>query len=99
MTHVTRAGEAIQASRQPQDSIRKNMEEARNRVALQNHDRLLRRDEVLRLTGLSNSSIWRLCRDGEFPASVRISAQRVGWSERAVQAWINEKLGAENATA
>jgi prophage regulatory protein len=54
--------------------------------------RILRRPEVLRLTGLSASSIRRMERTGEFPMQVRLSLNAVGWREDEVVAWI-EALG------
>lgn len=58
------------------------------------HDRLIRRAEVREQTGLTNSPIDRLMREGKFPKSVPLveGGRAVGWSERAVQKWIAERL-------
>ena len=50
--------------------------------------RLLRRNEVLKRTGLSASTQWRLERAGRFPARVRISEHSVAWHESCVDDWI-----------
>lgn len=50
-------------------------------------DRFLQEKDVLELTSLSRSTLWRQIKSGRFPPSVVISAGRVGWRESAVQAW------------
>lgn len=49
---------------------------------------LLRLPEVLRRTGLSRASLYRLIAARQFPPQVKISARSSAWSERAVQTWI-----------
>jgi prophage regulatory protein len=49
--------------------------------------RLLRLPEVMKLTGLSRATIYRLERAGRFPRRARISDNSVGWYEREVLAW------------
>jgi prophage regulatory protein len=51
--------------------------------------RLLRKAEVLARTGLSDTTIWRLEKRGEFPKGRRLSPGRVGYLESEVQAWID----------
>ena len=41
-------------------------------------DRLLRRREVEKITGISRSSIYRLMPDGEFPRPVKVGPAAVG---------------------
>jgi prophage regulatory protein len=53
--------------------------------------RVLRRKEVIRLTGLSASTIWRLERRGDFPARLQLGPQAVGWLEDEIHAWINAR--------
>ena len=62
-------------------------------------DRILRKAEVKRLTGLSNTTLWRQERAGKFPSRVKLTGVLVGWSEQAVQEWIAERLSAGGATA
>lgn len=53
--------------------------------------RLLRRPDVLRLTGLSYSTIFRLERVGQFPARRRISENTVGWIASEVEGFIADR--------
>ena len=49
---------------------------------------LISRNEVLKKTSLSPSTLWRKERAGEFPKAVRISTNRVAYDAEAVDAWI-----------
>ena len=51
-------------------------------------DRLLRRDEVLTMCGISLSTLNHLVKIGEFPAPVRISKRAVRWWLSEVIAWM-----------
>lgn len=52
---------------------------------------ILRLPEVLRLTGLSRSSVYRLESLGQFPARVKLSESASGWRAQQVQEWINSR--------
>ena len=54
--------------------------------------RLISRDEVLKKTSLSQPTLWRKERAGEFPKAVRISANRVAYNEDEVDDWIKEVM-------
>ncbi|WP_081791030.1 MULTISPECIES: AlpA family transcriptional regulator [Pseudomonas] len=47
----------------------------------------MREKEVLGVTSLSRTTLWREIKRGRFPKSVVISAGRVGWRESAISAW------------
>ena len=50
--------------------------------------RILRVPVVCERTGLSRTSLWRLTRRGDFPASRQLSPGTVGWLEHEVEAWL-----------
>lgn len=54
-------------------------------------DRLMRRQKVEELIGLSRASIYRLIDKGEFPRPVRVSPKAVRWKESDVTAWIQSR--------
>ncbi len=58
--------------------------------------RLLHLKEVLRLTSLSRTSIYRLMDLGTFPASVSLGS-RVAWIEAEVSEWIDARIAARAA--
>ncbi len=51
-------------------------------------DRLLRLSEVLTLTGLARTTIYRKMRDGSFPEPLKIGARAVRWPESEIAAWL-----------
>ncbi len=53
--------------------------------------RLLRTNELIRRTGLSRSTLWRLERDGKFPKRRQIGAGAVGWLEHEIDEWIEKR--------
>ncbi len=63
--------------------------------------RIIRRTEVLRLTGLSRMSQYRLEMAGEFPKRVPLSDNgiMVGWCEEEVLAWIAARLAIRDQAA
>ena len=50
--------------------------------------RILRLPEVLEMTGLSRTTVWRLERKGEFPRRVQLGPRAVGWQSSAVEEWL-----------
>jgi prophage regulatory protein len=61
--------------------------------ALQPGDRLIRREEVERLTGLSRSSIyWRNQHDPEWPKAIPLGPNTVAWIESEVLAWASRQV-------
>ncbi len=56
-----------------------------------NPDKIIRVKEVLDLTGLSRTTLWRLEKKGQFPTRLPLTAGSVGWRLREVQAWIEKK--------
>ncbi|EGQ8014062.1 TPA: AlpA family transcriptional regulator [Vibrio cholerae] len=58
--------------------------------------KVIRLKEVIELTGLSKSSIYRMASDDKFPKPLSLGARSVGWIESEVTQWLAEKLGARN---
>lgn len=56
---------------------------------------ILRLPEVIARTGLSRTTIYRLCREDRFPRPVPLGGARaVGWPDDEVAAWIEERIRA-----
>jgi prophage regulatory protein len=55
------------------------------------HNVFLRINEIKARTGLSRSTIWRLERDGLFPARKRLSKRAVGWSSSEIAVWLESR--------
>jgi prophage regulatory protein len=55
------------------------------------NERILRRPEVERLTGLSRSTLYEWMRRGVFPRPVALRARLVGWRASDIAAWLAER--------
>lgn len=53
---------------------------------------ILREKEVIKVVGLSRTSIWRKERLGSFPRRVKLGAggRAIGWLRSDVEAWLQE---------
>jgi prophage regulatory protein len=54
-------------------------------------DRVVRMPEVCQIVGLSESMIFGLCAEGDFPARIRLTPRTVGWRLSDVMAWIDSR--------
>jgi prophage regulatory protein len=61
--------------------------------------RILRSDEVDRLTGTHPSQRARLEGDGKFPMRVKITNKSVGWIEGEILAWIKGRMALRDEVA
>jgi prophage regulatory protein len=60
--------------------------------------RLLGLGEVAQLIGLSEGSLYRLRRSGQFPAPIRIGRRRVAWLAGEIETWIAGRQRADLST-
>lgn len=67
------------------------MESSIQMAELDDIDIFLRKSEVRKITGLSDTSIWRLERKKQFPQRRRISYSSVGWLRSEILAWIESR--------
>lgn len=50
--------------------------------------RILRGEEVYRLVGLHEATVWRLRRKGQFPQPIRLGGNSIGWPEQEIKDWL-----------
>lgn len=55
--------------------------------------RLIRLKEVMVMTGLSRSGVYKYISEERFPANVPLGGRAVAWVESEVQDWIVEVIG------
>jgi prophage regulatory protein len=53
--------------------------------------RLVRLPEVVHITGLKKSAIYKRIKEGDFPIAVQLGAKHVAWKFDEVQEWINKR--------
>lgn len=58
---------------------------------------ILRRRDVRRVTGLSDTTIWRLENAGKFPRRIQLTEHTIGWDENAVRRWRDSRPFADDA--
>ncbi|SET71059.1 helix-turn-helix transcriptional regulator [Thalassotalea agarivorans] len=57
----------------------------------QSEDRIMRIQEIIEITGVSRSTIWRMERRGEFPSRVPLGASSIGWLKSDIDTWLKTK--------
>ena len=50
--------------------------------------KILRIQDVINVTGLSRTTLWRLERRGDFPSRLRLGQNSCGWVAQEIQDWI-----------
>jgi prophage regulatory protein len=58
-------------------------------------DDLILRAERKRLVPISEATVWRMERRGEFPRRIRVSAKRVAWRRSEIEAWLQRRQAAK----
>lgn len=61
--------------------------------------RLLSAKEVLQVTSISTSGLYRMMKFGTFPRSIQIGPQRVAWLESEVNEWVQQRVASRDAKA
>lgn len=51
--------------------------------------KLLRYEDLIRITGLSRSTIWRYCRSGKMPRPINFGNGVPLWREKQLIDWLN----------
>lgn len=59
--------------------------------------RFLRLPQVIQLLGVTESTIYRWEREGSFPKRVKIGPRAVGWPEKEVERWLEDRAAARRA--
>ena len=54
-------------------------------------DRIIRLPGVLRITGVSKTSLYRWCATGLFPRPIQLGPNIVGWRESEVREWLESR--------
>lgn len=65
----------------------------------ENRQRVMRKPEVLNMTGLSDPTIWRMERDGKFPRRLRLGGNSCGWLESEVNGWLADRAAEREEVA
>ena len=55
---------------------------------------VMSRGDLIVLTGLSETTLWRLEKAGDMPAKIRLSVRRIGWMRDEILAWLQARRAA-----
>jgi prophage regulatory protein len=53
--------------------------------------RVIRKPELMHRLGLSDTTVWRMERQGRFPKRVRLGGKAVGWFSDEITDWIAKR--------
>jgi prophage regulatory protein len=62
-------------------------------------ERLIRLNEVIRITGLSRSRIYQYISEDKFPDNVSLGGRSVAWVESEVYRWVDSVIGRRGGNA
>jgi prophage regulatory protein len=54
--------------------------------------KIIRLKQVMDVTGLARSTIYKYIADGVFPKNISLGGRSVGWLESEIQDWIRAKI-------
>jgi len=54
--------------------------------------RIIRLKQVLELTGLGRSTVYKLEADQKFPKRVQLGARAVGWIQHEIEGWLSAHI-------
>jgi prophage regulatory protein len=54
-------------------------------------ERVITTAELLDRIPLDRSTIWRMAKDGRFPAPIQLTSSRIGWRWSSVEKWLRER--------
>ena len=63
----------------------------KTREKVQCKRRMVSKREVVMLTGLSGVTIWRRMKAGDFPLSLQLTPNKIGWFLDEVEAWMESR--------
>ncbi len=52
---------------------------------------MVNKREVMMLTGLSGATIWRRMKAGDFPLSVQLTPNKIGWFLDEIETWMESR--------
>jgi prophage regulatory protein len=53
--------------------------------------RAIRTEQVMRMTGLWRTTIFRAVKEGRFPKPMKLGERAVGWLESDIRAWLESR--------
>ena len=65
---------------------------------MENKIKILKCKDVLQITSLSTSTMYRMIKQNRFPAPIKLSTHAAGWIESEVYEWISGQMAKRGKT-
>lgn len=72
----------------------KDAAKAFRKLVGEKRERIIRKKELLEMIGLSDATIWRMEKKGDFPLRLRLGGNSCGWLESEIYGWLNLRADA-----
>jgi len=59
--------------------------------------KILRRNEVEQIVGLSRSTIYAMMAEKTFPKPIKLGKRAIGWPDNVIADWIEERTSGDNS--
>lgn len=66
---------------------------------MSNAHKVLRLNDVIGITGIGRSSIYKWMTDGTFPSPLSLGVRSVGWLEKDIQEWLDSRVQLRSLTS
>jgi prophage regulatory protein len=66
-------------------------------LMMEKRERIIRKKELLAMVGLSDATVWRKEKKGDFPIRLKLGGNSCGWLESEVYGWIDKLSAAREA--
>jgi len=53
--------------------------------------KIIRTSQLVEMTGLSRTTLWRLEQSGDLPSRIQLSAKAVGYSLEEIEVWLKSR--------
>ena len=60
-----------------------------------NHDKIIRKAQVLEIVGMKSTWLHERVKAGEFPRPIKLGERAVGWRHSDVEAWLESREPAQ----
>ncbi len=59
--------------------------------------KILRRNEVEQIVGLSRSTIYAMMAENTFPKPIKLGKRAIGWPDNVIAGWIDERTSGDKS--
>jgi len=57
-------------------------------------NRILRPNQAAEFLSISRATLWRFCKESDFPRKIHLGVKSVGWKSEELAAWVDSRKAA-----